>query len=212
MNLHPRAPGRALFWATLSICVVLFLSIARLSAQSVILDSYGQGGQDAGIDVINPSFGGVTVEWCESTAFANVSVSVGLASFIGTGDGWAMINTDSDTIAEIDFEYPANYGRVDLFDGISLPAGTIYLTVGAYDGQDVGWGVTAEGTMDSADGVNYIGTFTRWGQSSPVDFSVASVPEPSACASFALGILTIIIQRRLPKIPVRPSRAPIKAL
>lgn len=199
MNLRRFKPRDGLFWENVGVCLALFLSVAKSNAQNTVLWSYGQGGQDAGIDVIQPGYP-VTLEWSQSISFANVSISTGLASFNSSGTGWATLSLGNDLIASTDFDYPNNYGSVALFAGLSLPSGTYDLTIGAYTGQDVGWGVPAGDTLYSADNVTYIGTFTRFGVSNPVDFSIVSVPEPSIGVVFGLGLVAFVVRRLRTKV------------
>jgi len=170
----------------------LLLSAGSSIAQIILLTSNGQGGQDAGIDVILPNYP-VTLMWSQSISYPDVSISVGLASFGSSGTGWATISSGAGQIASTDFNYPNNYGRVNLFDGLDLPSGTYNLSIGAFTGQDDGWGVAGD-TLYSADNVTYLGTFSHWNPSGPVipvDFSIVSVPEPSTSAMLELGLLAI---------------------
>src|ERR1017187_1468327 len=190
MKLNPTKMRGLLYGATSGVCIAFFLSVARCNAQGYVLDSYGQGGQDAGVDVIYPGYP-VTLEWSQSNSFTNVSISAGLASFNSSGTGWAMLSEGNTLIASTEFDYPINYGRVELFDGLSLPSGTYYLNIGAFTGADDGWGVPVADTLYTADGVAYIGTFTHWGESLPIDVSIFSVPEPSVIAMIELGLFAI---------------------
>ena len=162
--------------------------------QITILTSYGQG--DAGIDVIMPNLP-VTMEWSQFGSYSDVSISAGVGSINSTGAGWAELTSGANVLAFALFSYPNSVGgwfvssQIDLFDGLNLPAGTYDLTIGAYTGSDVGWGVPAEDILYEADNVAYINTYTHWGLSYPVDFSIVSVPEPSMFAALVLGFLAI---------------------
>jgi hypothetical protein len=120
-------------WEKSAICVALFLLASGSNAQTIVISSYGQGDQDAGIDVIQPSRT-VTLIWSQAIPFSDVSIFVGLASFGSSGTGWATLNSGAGQVAIADFDYPyissfsAIYGTVDLFDGLNLPAGTYDLT------------------------------------------------------------------------------------
>jgi hypothetical protein len=186
--------------------LALILSAGTSIAQTVILTSYGQGGQDAGIDVIMPGYP-VSLQWSQSIFYPAVSISVGLASFGSSGTGWATLSSGAGLIASTDFSYPNNYGQINLFDSLDLPAATYNLNIGAYTGDDVGWGVPAGDTLYTADNVTYLGTFTHWGDSYPVDFSIVSVPEPSARLLLELGLLAIANRRLRTKILCYAKRA-----
>jgi len=182
---------RVMAWSKIAICVALFLAVSRLNAQITLLSSYGQGGQDAGIDVIQLS-GPVETVWSQSISCSDVSITAGLASFGSSGTGWATVSSGAGLVASTDFDYPIGYGRVDLFDDLNLQPGTFVLNVGAFSGSDDGWGGPAEGTLYAADHVTYDGTFTpTGGLSLPVDFSIVgsivSVPDESS----ALGLLAV---------------------
>jgi hypothetical protein len=182
--------SHVLFWANVTICFALFISLGTLNAQTIMLTSYGANNQDAGVDVIQPSYP-VAIGWSQSIYFSNVSITAGLASFGSTGTGWATLTSGGNQIASTDFNYPNSYGRVDLFDGLNLSSGSYTLTVGAFTGEDDGWGVPVAETVYAADNISFDGTFDPWGPSYPVDFLIVSVPEPSASTIFGLGLLLI---------------------
>ncbi len=182
--------SHVIFWANVTICLALFSSAGTLSAQTIMLTSYGANNQDAGVDVIQPNYP-VAVGWSQSVDFSDVSIIAGLASFGSTGTGWATITSGGNQIASTDFNYPNSYGRVDLFDGLNLSSGTYNLTVGAFTGQDDGWGVPVAETVYTADNVSFEGVFDHWGASYPVDVLIVSVPEPSDSVIFGLAPLLV---------------------
>ena len=153
--------------------VFALLASIGSSTSQITLISYGQGGQDAGIDVIQPNYP-VRLRWSQSISHSNVSISVGLASLGSHGTGWAVVTSGEGHVAFTNFDYPTGFGRVDLFEGLDLQPGTYDLTIGAFSGDDVGWGVTAAGTIYTADDVSYLGTFTYSGPSLPVDVLIVN--------------------------------------
>ncbi len=175
---------------------MLCWTTARSNSQTIILDSYT--GEDSGIDVTTPGndiipYGKpVTMEWSQSGSFSDVSISVVLASFGSSGSGYATVSSASGQIASTDFDFPIKYGSVDLFDGLTLPPDTYSLNIGAFSGSDDGWACPVGGTIISADGVDYINTYTPYGLSNvPVDFLIESVPEPSTGAWYGVCLLAI---------------------
>lgn len=189
MHLHTYNLHRIPLWATFAVCAAMFSLMSP--AQTTLLTAYGQGNQDAGIDIILPNQP-VTLEWSQSSSFSDVSIYAGLHSFTSSGPGWATLSSDIGQVASTEFCYPTNsiapfnYGSVDLFDGLYLPAGTYSLTVGAYVSEDEGWGVPAEYSLYSADDVTYLGTVIMGSLQFPVDFSIVSVPEP--CFGSFIGL------------------------
>jgi hypothetical protein len=186
-------------------CCLAFALVTTSMAQTVIIQSSSH--EDFGILYIpqppNPIPGpfsfGDNVQWTESSSFTNVSIYAGLASYVGSATGAAKIASDSGTIAQTDFNFPNGSGQVHLFDGLSLPAGHITLTIGVYTGQDAGWGRPIVDEMQVADGVSYVGAYGRsysFGPMEPLyvalDFTVISIPEPSSHLVLATGLMTIM--------------------
>jgi hypothetical protein len=200
MNHHYTKPFQIVMFANNVICAALFLCIESSHAQSTILSSYGQGGQDAGIDVIGWSYYSypITMEWAQSVAFSDVSISVGVGSFGTPATGWAILSTPNGQLAStFDYPYANGYASVNLWDGLNLPQGEYALTLGSdsgsYSGADDGWAVPVAGTLYTDPNASYLGT---WNYESsyiynPPDFAIVSVPEPATATVFGLGLCLI---------------------
>ena len=89
------------------------------------------------------------------------------------------MTSGSDTLASTTFTFPNDYAVFTFFEELTLPAGTYSLNIGNYNAPDNGWGLPIAGTLYTADGVSYLGTY---GWHSPYyyvpDISIVSVPEP----------------------------------
>jgi PEP-CTERM motif-containing protein len=183
------------------------LSTGALNAQVTIVQRSGPQTSDYVIE--DHQVLGVT--WTQNSAFTGVSIFATIS--LGPDNGFAYLTnrigpgtTAANEIASTPFVFPATTTETPLFAGLTLGAGTYYLTLTAASGRSAGWWGTNTQTVTSASGVTLdsdYDTFTPSsyppataffrGTGTNLLFRVTgiAVPEPTTVATFGLGIAAL---------------------
>jgi hypothetical protein len=183
-------------------------------SQGTIISVSGPAAPPNGASGFNGDLGVGTslagVSWSSTAAFTNVNISVALQGDTGaTGVAYLTTRIGSGTtianqIASASFAFPSTLSLTPVFSGLNLSAGTYFLIIQQTATGNTGNGVwqgTTSPTLTSAAYVTatgeywYYGSFPSYVPSSTFgrglttyyDYTVTSVPEPSATWLILLG-------------------------
>ena len=160
---------------------------------------------------------GYGISWSETGSYQAVAISLELRTFgIATGNAYLTTKvgsgtTASDEVASTSFNFPANPTSVVLFTGLTLAAGTYYLTISGVSGTG-GWDGTDSPTPTTAPGVTQNSNYAVGDSSSPLPsyppsgqissagvlkYAVVgtSAPEPQSTLLLLLGLFCACISR-----------------
>ncbi len=222
MNLPGVPLLRAFQWGLI---VLVSTICAPLSADTII----GRTGPAFSDFTLGPN-DVFCISWSTSDAFSNVSITARMTSFSGMpGSGIAYLTTQIgpgttvlDQVASAPFIVSAPIASdVLLFSGLSLTAGTYYLTLSSPE-STTAWLGASNPPMTTAPGVSYNGQFGQ--RHTPVDpyppasgfmptdvaqgyssllFVVSgdAVPEPSTAVTLLVGCGLLICRQRRRGVP-----------
>ena len=184
-------------------------ALGSLNAQVTVVQRSGP--QTTAYSIFANQALGVT--WSQASPFTGVSVFATIGGVPGSGFAYLTNRIGPGTtaaaneIASTPVSFPAASTETQLFSGLSLPAGTYYLTL-AGNGS---WGSTGTPTVNKAAGVTLFpdyATFTPapyppssnvFNTSTNLLFRVTAVPESSTTIQFlfGFGLVTLLGFRRL---------------
>jgi len=204
------------------------------NGQGVVISVSGPAAPPNGASGFNGDLGVGTslagVGWMTQNAFTNVNISVALQGNAGaTGVAFLMTRIGSGTTTanqttEASFVFPSTSSLVPVLSGLNLGAGTYFLIIQQTATGSTGNGVwlgTTTPSLTMAASVTatgeywYNGSIPSYAPASSFgrgltdyyDFTVASVPEPSAACFFLLGggFVLLLIHRQPPNKSPEPT-------
>jgi hypothetical protein len=203
------------------VVVCIWAALGSLNAQITVVQRSGP--QTSGYSIFANQALGTT--WSQTGAFSGVSVFATIGGGPATGFAYLTNKVGPGTtaaaneIASTPVSFPVASTENQLFSGLSLPAGTYYLTLAGTAGS---WGGTNTPTVNKAAGVTLFAdydTFTPaayppsssffMGTSTNLIFRVtAAVPESSPAVQFLFGggLLALLGFGRLVVRPAKNER------
>src|SRR3954469_2860218 len=182
-----------------AVIVSVWAAFGSLNAQVTVVQRTGP--QTTAYSIFANQALGVT--WSQTSPFTGVSVFATIGGVSGSGFAYLTNKIGPGTtaaaneIASTPVSFPAASTETQLFSGLSLPAGTYYLTLAGSAGD---WGSTSTPTVNKAAGVTLFADYATFTPAAyPPSSSVfstgtnlifrvtAAVPESSATIQFLFG-------------------------
>ena len=213
------------------ILLLLFTSFAVRASNIISVTGTTPNGQYTfPVTSTDPALG---VSWTSTTAFSNVTISLSLGSS-GTASATAYLTTQiglgttlANELASTIFNFPlSDTPSFTIFTGLTLPAGTYYLTLGGLTSGAVGaglWDGTPSPSVATDSGVtrnfddypfahtaSYLPANISGNTTLNLKYSVAgtAVPEPTTTLMLILGGCFLVLARRR----LTSARACVKTL